>query len=168
MPHKRLEPLVRARNETPNNLPASLYRGKYLLSGGICDSINQYKMKIRTEKLVDVDEWDKLVQDTYGRPYNFQQQSGCQDRGTFPLTVPAKADDYKNDEIPEVVNGKEMGVSFKAWLARDPKTVMANQPSYCAELFWGRNFYPDIQMIANDLHDKGLLRAGKYIINIDW
>jgi len=27
---------------------------------------------------------------------------------------------------------------------------------------------PNIQRVANDLHTKGLLEAGKYIIDIDW
>ena len=29
-------------------------------------------------------------------------------------------------------------------------------------------FYPNFQMIANDLHEKGLLPAGEYSIDIDW
>jgi hypothetical protein len=29
-----------------------------------------------------------------------------------------------------------------------------------------RNFYPDVQMVANDLYSKGLVAAGKY--EIDW
>lgn len=55
-------------------------------------------MKIKTEKIIDVEEWDALVEATYERPYN----------------------------------------------------------------------YPDVQMIANDLHAKGLLEAGDYCIEIDW
>lgn len=35
-------------------------------------------------------------------------------------------------------------------------------------LFWERNFYPDIHVIANDLCKKGLLLAGEYDIKIDW
>ena len=36
------------------------------------------------------------------------------------------------------------------------------------QLFWERNFYPDVQMIANNLHAKGLIEAGDYVIDIDW
>lgn len=130
-------------------------------------------MKLRTEKLVNVGEWDKLVTKTYKRPYSFQQQDGCMNRGIFPLTVPAEAEDYKNYTIPEIVNGEKMGVSFAAWLARDPKASICGEKEdksldYVIELFWHRNFYPDIEMVANDLHKKGLLEAGKYLINIDW
>lgn len=65
-----------------------------------------------------------------------------------------------------------MGVSFKAWLNRAPKQGLSCDPdgkkSWGISMWWERNFYPDVQMIANDLHAKGLLPAGNYIINIDW
>lgn len=128
-------------------------------------------IKIKTKQCIDVGDWDNLVQSTYGRPYNFQQQDGCKERGTEHLTVPSKyADDFDRDTIPEEVNGDEMGVSFAAWLARDPKQPLncENQQPWHVQLFWERNFYPDIQMVANDLHAKGLLPAGEYVIDIDW
>lgn len=128
-------------------------------------------MKIKTEKVIEVDEWDKFVEKTYGRPYNFQQQGDCRGRGIFRFIVPNESDDYKNDSVPEEVNGPEMGVSFAAWLARDPKQKLSNpddQEDYCLHLWWERNFYPDFQMVANDLHEKGLLKAGEYVIDINW
>ena len=33
---------------------------------------------------------------------------------------------------------------------------------------WERNFYPNIQAVANDLYKKGLLETGDYWIDIDW
>ena len=129
-------------------------------------------MKITTKKCIEVSDWDNLVKETYGRPYSFQQQDGCRDRGVFTITVPEKSDDcYTNDTIPEVVNGNEIGVSFAAWLARNPKKKLPNkddQNKFSLELFWERSFYPDIQMVANDLHKKGLLEAGDYTLEIDW
>ena len=129
-------------------------------------------LKVKNVQMIDVSDWDNLVEKTYGRIYNFQQQDGCKERGTFSLTVPSHAYDYENDTIPEEVNGSEMGVSFKVWLARDPKQKLDTDDEWDREnglsLFWERNFYPDIQMIANDLHEKGLIEAGKYVINIDW
>ena len=84
---------------------------------------------MKTVKLIEVQEWNKLVQDTYSKPYNFQQQDGCKDRGVAYFTVPNKNPyDYENDHITEVVNGNEMGVSFKAWLARDPQQPL-NSPN---------------------------------------
>lgn len=131
-------------------------------------------MKIRTEKVIDVQEWDELVQKTYGRTYSFQQQDGCKDRGNFRFTVPNEETcDYENETIPEIVNPKEMGVSFAAWLARDPKAPLKDEgeggeKSWIINLWWRRNFYPEFQMVANDLYSKGLLEAGDYTINIDW
>lgn len=64
-----------------------------------------------------------------------------------------------------------MGVKFKTWLDRDPKKLLKNkddQNDFSLELFWDRNFYPDVQTVANDLHKKGLIEADDYIIDIDW
>lgn len=126
-------------------------------------------MKIRTEKVIDVNDWDNLVIETYGRPYSFQQQDGCKSRGVVHLSVPAEADDYERESVPEIVNHPRMGVSFAAWLKRDPKAPLAgDETNHSLILWWDRNFYPDVQMIVNDLHAKGLLEAGDYTINIDW
>lgn len=128
-------------------------------------------LNIKTVHMIEVQDWDGLVEETYGRPYSFQQQDGCKERGIFRLTVPEEWEDTDADSIPDEVNGDEMGVSFKAWLARDPKEWNGdpddNEP-WSIRLFWERNFYPDVQLIANDLHARGLLPAGEYVINIDW
>ena len=121
--------------------------------------------------MIDVGDWDELISTTYGRPYSFQQQNGCQDRGIFNLTIPSVEiyDDTMNDSIPEVVNGDKMGVKFKTWLERDPQKKLHKQKAdYELSLFWKRNFYPDVETVANDLYKKGLIEAGDYIINIDW
>jgi hypothetical protein len=139
-------------------------------------------MKVRTEKVVDVSEWDKLVKETYGRPYCFQQQDGCRDRGIFYLSVPDDDDHdaLSHDVIPEIVNHKTKCVKFAVWLARDPKQPLAGgvdeggvdkgvrTEMWAIEMWWDRNFYPNIHVIANDLHKKGLLESGEYLINIDW
>lgn len=126
-------------------------------------------IKTKTVKMIDVDDWDELVEAVYGRPYSYQQQDGCKSRGTEQISVPEYANDIERDSIPDIVNGSEMGVSFDAWLARDPKEWNGDETyRRFLDLFWHRNFYPDISMIINDLHDKGLLEAGEYTINIDW
>lgn len=128
-------------------------------------------MKIRTEQVIDVSEWDALVEKTYGRPYSFQQQDGCKSRGVFRFTVPSdETDDFERATVPEIVNHEEMGVSFEAWLKRDPKTDISDGrgDGFSLRLWWDRNFYPEFQMVANDLHSKGLLKAGDYTIDIDW
>jgi hypothetical protein len=126
-------------------------------------------MKISNVKMIDVYDWDRLVSDTYGRVYSFQQQEGCKDRGVFHLTVPTEEinEEYMNDSIPEEVNGEEMGVKFNVWLSKDPK-IHNFESKWENDLFWERNFYPDINIVANDLYKKGLIEKGNYIINIDW
>jgi hypothetical protein len=131
-------------------------------------------LKYKNTKVIEVGDWDDLVEKTYGRPYSFQQQDGCQSRGTVNITIPDGLDeeeeyDYDNDTIPEVVNGDEMGVKFEAWLARDPKQKLKDDNNdFSLELFWARNFYPNLQIVANDLYKKGLIEADDYVINIDW
>ena len=130
------------------------------------DTINMPRNVI----MFEVDEQDNLVSSTYGRVYNFQQQNGCKDRGIYYFTVPIEdyyIEDYEREEIPEEVNGEIKGVSFKAWLERDPNTPNFLE-KYRHELFWDRNFYPHVSMIIKDLENKGILKEGEYIINIDW
>lgn len=130
-------------------------------------------MKIKTVNQIELSDWDKLVSNTYGRPYSFQQQDGCQDRGLFDIVISTESTDdieaEMNDSIPEEVNGDEMGVKFTIWLARDPQQLLKNSTyNWETSMFWERNFYPNIQTIANDLCRKGLIKADKYQINIDW
>jgi len=128
-------------------------------------------LKTQNIKIVDMNDWDALVEKTYGKPYCFQQQDDCQDRGLFEITIPSKytCDDEMHDSIKEVVNGNEMGVKFQVWLDRDPKKPLPGEKEkYTIELFWHRNFYPDIHTLANDLYKKGLVEAGEYGIKIDW
>lgn len=130
-------------------------------------------LNIQLKNAIELQDWNSFVSEYYGKIYNFQQQDGCKDRGIFEFSVPYKyPEDFENDTIPEVVNGDGMGVSFKAWLERDVKQPLNSKDQwdrvYGLDLFWGRNFYPNISMIVNDLHEKGLLPAGEYLINIDW
>lgn len=127
------------------------------------------KLKYKNTRLIESSDWDQLVSETYGRIYCFQQQDGCKDRGIFNITIPEKLDDDQMpDTIPEVVNGNKMGVKFSAWLARNPKEPIKQFNDHQLDLFWRRNFYPNVQMIANDLHEKGIIEAGGYTIIIDW
>jgi hypothetical protein len=126
-------------------------------------------LKTKNIRMVSVQDWDELVEKTYARPYSFQQQDGCKSRGVEHLKIPSQAYDFENDTVPEEINGDEMGVSFKAWLERDPNEWNGEAGDHMfLDLFWERNFYPSIEMIANDLLAKGLLEAGEYTIEIDW
>lgn len=122
-------------------------------------------------KVIDDCDFDELVQQTYGKHYILQQQEGGMDRQYLNITVPPPyiSDDSMNDNIPEVINGDKMGVKFATWLARDPKQPFKNgNDSDYLDLFWERNFYPDLNTVLKDLYEKGLIEAGEYTINIDW
>lgn len=128
-------------------------------------------IEIKTLQTIDVYDFNQLVEATYSRVYNLQQQDGCKSRGLEYITVPSEGyvGDFDNDTILEKVNGEEHGVSFKAWLTRDPKQWGGEDNSQCyIDLFWHRNFYPSLDMVINDLYSKDLLPAGEYAINIDW
>lgn len=130
------------------------------------------KISTRTEQVIDVSDWNQLVIDTYGKPYSFQQQDGCKERQRVKITIPDEAYDYKKATVPEEVNHEDMGVSFKAWLERDPKQPLNSPDEWdrknSLSMWWERNFYPDVQMIANSLYRMELIEAGKYTIDIDW
>lgn len=72
-------------------------------------------LKIKNVQLIELTDWDQLVSETYGRPYMFQQQGDCRERGTFNISVPSgdTDDDDMNDSIPEEVNGRVRGVKFQ-------------------------------------------------------
>jgi len=129
-------------------------------------------LKVSRVNLIELSDWNAFVEKVYDRPYNFQQQAGCRDRGSFSLTVPSgMAEEYDSwpDTVQEIVNHPEMGVNFAAWLARDPKQKLPEQEyNYELGLWWERNFYPAIWAVADDLYDKGYLDAGEYTIEIDW
>lgn len=137
-------------------------------------------LKTRKIQEISVQDWDDLVEKTYKKPYNFQQQYGCQDRGSFHITVPSdkSCDDEMPIDIPREINGEVMGVKFETWLKKEKGSfIKENNTDYFGkkgwsrsdeQLFWERNFYPDIHTVANDLYKRGLIKAGNYIINIDW
>ena len=126
-------------------------------------------IKSTKKNVIEVSDFNALVKETYERPYDFQQQDGCKERQTYDIKVPCEEEDFENDIVPEILNGEQMGVSFMAWLARDPKLPIAGETEdWCIRLFWHRNFYPHVSMIMNDLHRRGLIDAGEYLINIDW
>ena len=131
-------------------------------------------LQYNTVKMVSLSDWDKLVKDTYGKPYSFQQQDGCKDRGTYRLVVPVEYADEIDlgmpKDIPFKINGDEMGVRFSTWLNISVEDINKKYPEdypNANRLFWDRNFYPDIEVVANDLYNKGLIEKGEYLIDID-
>lgn len=128
-------------------------------------------LKYANRKVIDEYDWNQLVIKTYGKPYTFQQQEGCMANNTFfELSIPCEFtnDENMHEEIPEDINGENMGVKFKTWLARDPKqSVDGDDTGWMISLFWDRNFYPDIYTLANDMYEKGVIEKGEYLIKIE-
>lgn len=126
------------------------------------------KLEIEKVNLIQDHNWSNFVSKVYNRPYNLQQQQGCMNRGIINLKVPDKyAEDYEDEMVSDYDDG--MGVSFNTWLERDPKKTTENQEyDWQLTMWWERNFYPSLEIVANDLYKKGLIEAGDYIINIDW
>lgn len=123
-------------------------------------------LKYELKRVVSDCDFDALVEKTYGKKYCFQQQEGCRNREQYRFSVPCEfSDDYDNDEIEVRVNGDEMGVSFKTWLAQE-ENFFDNWFDEC--LFWHRNFYPSFEVVVNDLYEKGLIEAGDYVLDMDW
>lgn len=128
-------------------------------------------LKTNKINMVELQDWDELVSNTYNKVYSFQQQDGCKYRGLVHMTIPSEYDDddVYSETIPEEVNGSEMGVKFDSWLKRDRNLPFADGcEDWELEMFWERNFYPCPNKLADDLYKKGLIEKGKYIINIDW
>lgn len=123
-------------------------------------------LKTKTKQIINMQDWDNFVQEIYGKPYRFQQQDGCKDRGTEHITVPV-TNPYDHEDISEEFDPTEEdpfggwdGVSFKNWLEID--YIEGHDIDY------QRNFYPHVDMVINDLYNKGLIKAGEYCIEIDW
>ena len=129
-------------------------------------------LKYEIKKIIDSFDLDALVLETYGKPYCFQQQDGCKPRGIEYISIPVKNPyDFKNNSLPFKINGDYMGVSFETWLNTTPEEINDKYPEDYRgqnDLWWERNFYPNIDMIVNDLYNKGLIKEGEYLIEIDW
>ena len=126
-------------------------------------------LEYRIKKIITSYDLDDLIRETYGKPYCFQQQNGCKNRGTAYITVPVlNPFNYSNDLLDFQINGEKMGVSFKTWLNTTVEEVNELHQENYIHLWWERNFYPNLDMIVNDLYEKGLIEAGDYLIEIDW
>ena len=126
-------------------------------------------LKYTLIKQIDDSNLTKVVQKEYGKPYCFQQQDGCQPRGTIHLSVPAFTYDREEfNSITEAIKEDAYGVSFEDWLAADPNDPIFGEEVWEREMTFQRNVYPRLEYLINDIHAKGLIEAGEYQILIDW
>jgi len=122
-------------------------------------------LKYNVVRYVTLQDWDALVENTYGRIYAFQQQ-GYKDRGTWSFVVPEVWDSY--DEAEDAEQGKP---TLEEWLARGPKAPTPGRKhgyEWEDDFWWSREFYPPFESVLRDLSKRGLVEPGKYILVIDW
>lgn len=118
--------------------------------------------------VIGENNWSGFVRRTYGRPYRLQQQEDCapNDSVIFIDTDENFSYDFENKTIPETLSGK-CGVNFNTWLKRNPKEKVKDINGYdITDLWWERNFYPEVNTVAADLCKRGLLPAGEYVIYV--
>jgi hypothetical protein len=112
-------------------------------------------MRIENVKLISETEFSRLVSETYGRPYQLQQQGDMMGQDTMiRVTVP---DDGKWGCIGDEER-------FQEWKARDVTEPM----DYTERLWWLRDFYPPFNEVLDDLHRQGILPQGDYVIHVWW
>lgn len=118
-------------------------------------------MQYKTIKMIECTDFDKLVEEVYGRPYCFQRHGGGLDRGVHYFDITEEDDfiDYEDEDE----------VTLEKWLARDPNQKLdENQSASSLRAWWEQEFYPDLDILAYDLYKKGHLEVGEYAINVDW
>lgn len=131
------------------------------------------KLKIKNVKLIESYELDKFIEKIYGKPYSFQQQAGCIERGIHNIEIIGEkyeSSDDLPDTVKEEINGDDMCVSFESWLKTDPSEHKERNgwSDWEVKLFWARNFYPCLEDVMEDLCKKGHIKPGQYTINVDW
>lgn len=121
-------------------------------------------MDVERVDLIWESAFSELVTETYGRPYQLQQQQPMgQDTVTQRFTVPEHVD-----------QDTEYNITFADWSTRDPDIGPDGErwhgtlPLLSKELWWHREYHCDPQMILNDLHARGLLPTGVYRIHVWW
>lgn len=135
---------------------------------------NMEKIKIETVKKILSYELDDFIRKLYGKPYCFQQQAGCMERGNHYIEIidPALYKPHSGfpDSVEETINGNDMCVSFKSWLETNPEEHKKRNEwsDALTKLFWQRNFYPCLEDIMQDLCKRGHIEPGEYMIEIDW
>jgi hypothetical protein len=124
-------------------------------------------LKIEDVKLIWESELSELVTKTYGRPYSLQQQDEMMAQDTIlRVRVPEGLEPW-NESYDENPEGYTPLPTLARWAATETPAEH-RFPSYREEMWWHRNFYPCRDEVLGDLHDKGLLPAGDYVIHCWW
>ena len=123
-------------------------------------------LKSKAVQIVQHYDWDEFVEEVYAKTYKFKKQPDKLFTRMQFITVPlAEVEEYKNTKIPFEPFPLQFGVSFETWKNSTPEETLQHfKFDWDDDDFWECGFFPHIQMIAHDLHAKGLLEAGEYVI----
>lgn len=110
-----------------------------------------------TRTVIHESAFSRYVTNHYGRPYHLQQQGDMMGQEVSTrFTVPDPEDgEWEGMEAPTLVD----------WLKATPPTDEHDRTEI---LRWERDYYPQLGAVVNDLHTKGLLDAGEYLIYAEW
>ena len=109
-------------------------------------------MKVTKVNLIWESEFSQLVEDTYGRPYKLQQQGDMlHQESMVRLSVPGEVFDHWQ------------ATTLEEWVAAEYPS-----PKFDYDFQWEREFYPQLEEVANDLHERGLLDEGEYVLHVWW
>ena len=105
-------------------------------------------------------EFSDLVRQTFERPYSLQQQGDMHSQESFVrFDVPADREEEEHWQA----------VSMEEWLAATPPDPEdRSMEAFTDRLRWDREFYPQLDSVANELHARGQLDAGTYVLHVWW
>lgn len=100
-------------------------------------------------------ELDKFVEEVYGRSWSYIRSEECNNDSYYTHEVLEEGLDFYSDE--------EVEEQLTKWLS-------AEVPNYrdwdaCSEF---ESLFPGAPVILWDLHRKGLIPAGDYLIHVSW
>lgn len=109
-------------------------------------------LKSKTVKLIWESDFSKLVTETYGKPYRFQQQGDMMGQDTiYKFSIP----DANWLPTPEDA-------------ARDIATWLNDSRTFKYEFEAERECYPVFESVIVDLHERGIIVPGDYALHVWW
>lgn len=88
-------------------------------------------------------DFSALVREVYGRPYN------------LTASYEASQDTLIQVSVPDTPFGVDDDANFAGWRDSDPTSL-------------SETVGPPLEPLCNDLHERGLLPAGDYVIHVWW
>lgn len=117
------------------------------------------KFETRPDYVVWESDFSKAVVELYGRPYSLQQleMRGNDTYLQFDVLEPDRL-------VPEAVADAKAAVA--AWQA-EWETLKATDDQF-KEMHAERDHFIDLELLAIDMHERGELPAGSYLMKIWW